>query len=806
MKKIFVVLIFFTLCIPVYSQVETIYFPQESIYTYMGITEKDCDFSKVIRISHPENNSLLKNDTIDREEKKCQFGMTYKVHYSLEDGTWKNTNGGRIWTLTVESTGASSIGFSFSKFRLPNGARLYISNHNESALYGPVTKDAIAEQKEFATNIIPGERVSIFLFEPNNQKGKSELEISKLYHETINTADSGMKDNCRIHVPCVPGWNLEADATGSIRDEDEDFYYYGSGALVMTTDNSYKGYFLTAKHVIDDRENYSVTFFNRQTACNGNNTYSTITCNNIVLRASWQNTDMALMEILDLPTNNGRIAWLGWDRTGMNSNNNATIHYPYDDTANISIDDDNLSTYNTYFWRSTLDMGIMAGGSSGAPLLNQNRRIIGQEKGFIGNAPTECDQINNVFGKFSLSWTGGGTDDTRLSNWLDPYNTGVTVMPSSFDINILGESNIYSSNVYTTSPMPSFYSVYWYLTGANASCYTVHNNTPSTNQCTIIKKDSVDFVNTNDLVLNAQIKYGSTVITTVTKPLTPFFYIYGPTVPYSTSSYEIGNLPDDCTVSWNWSGTGLTIDNTPILVEPYYSTNNYFKLVRNNLDYARGTLTATINRSGNTVATISKTLDTGVNFSGTWYQGTGSSSTLTCGNVYSVTSGSQVHLYSNDFIGKAVTYSNHGLFLLSGGVSHSGNTISFTPVLSVFHGDEPYAIPYLGKSVTIQVTDATTYEAFEFTFYIEPQHPSNPPILSMAVSGNEYTFTYDEASESRQTWALEVVKIDTGQVVYDGTTDMASQTIMTSNWQSGIYAVLVRRNGQIVATQKITIQ
>lgn len=389
-------------------------------------------------------------------------------------------------------------------------------------------------------------------------------------------------------------------------------------------------------------------------------------------------------------------------------------------------------------------------------------------------------------------------DDVMAVQQLYSYN------PPQFSIS--GSTVIFMSDeLYSIAHLPRGLSILWSLSGANASCYTIQNNVPSTNQCTVIMRDSVDFVNDENLELNAQIMYGSTVISTLTKPLTPV-HINGTTIPYSTSSYEIGNLPDDCTVSWNWSGTGLTVDNTPVLVEPYYSTNNYFNLVRNNLDYARGTLTATINRSGNTVATISKTLDTGVNFSGTWYQGTGSSSTLTCGNVYTVTSGSQVHLYSNDFIGKAVTYSNHGLFLLSGGVSHSGNTISFTPVLSVFHGDEPYAIPYLGKSVTIQVTDATTYEAFEFTFYIELQHPSNPPILSMAVSGNEYTFTYDEASESRQAWTLEVVKIDTGQQVYSGTTDNASQTIMTSNWQSGIYAVLVRRNGQIVATQKITIQ
>jgi hypothetical protein len=152
-----------------------------------------------------------------------------------------------------------------------------------------------------------------------------------------------------------------------------------------------------------------------------------------------------------------------------------------------------------------------------------------------------------------------------------------------------------------------------------------------------------------------------------------------------------------------------------------------------------------------------------------------------------------------------MTYSNNGM-LLYGDVSHSGNTISFTPIVQVLKGDNPNAIPGFSNSITITVTDTTTHEAFKFTFYIEPQHPSNSPILNRAVSGNEYTFTFDEASECRQTWTLKVVKIETGQEVYSGTTDNASQTVTTSNWQSGIYAALVRRNGQIVATQKMTIK
>jgi len=37
---------------------------------------------------------------------------------------------------------------------------------------------------------------------------------------------------------------------------------------------------------------------------------------------------------------------------------------------------------------------------------------------------TQWEQVN--FGKLNLSWTGGGTNSTRLSNWLDPKGINTT--------------------------------------------------------------------------------------------------------------------------------------------------------------------------------------------------------------------------------------------------------------------------------------------------------------------------------------------------------------------------------------------
>jgi hypothetical protein len=71
-------------------------------------------------------------------------------------------------------------------------------------------------------------------------------------------------------------------------------------------------------------------------------------------------------------------------------------------------------------WQIVLNQGTTEGGSSGAPLFNQNHKIVGQNHG--GNS--SCPSVSKWYGRFDVSWEGGGTSSTRLKDWLDPDNTG----------------------------------------------------------------------------------------------------------------------------------------------------------------------------------------------------------------------------------------------------------------------------------------------------------------------------------------------------------------------------------------------
>ena len=394
----------------------------------------------------------------------------------------------------------------------------------------------------------------------------------------------------------------------------------------------------------------------------------------------------------------------------------------------------------------------------------------------------------------------------NLKNAIDNF----TVLQNAL-IPITGSTTIYDSAEYSVSGLPSAYSVIYSLSGTNASCYTVQNNTPFMHQCTITKKDGVDFVNANNLVLQAQVYYGSTLITTLTKPLTAV-YIDGPTILCGSNIYQVKNLPSGCTVSWSWSGTGVTIDNTPILVEPYYSTNNYFTLSRTNQGYANGTITANILQNNDTIATITKVIDTAIGFSGTWHQGTATATTLQCGQAYPISYGSQVVLQSSDFVGKTVTCTTNGLRLL-GGLSHSGNTISFTPMTPLLNPDNIESIdnPSLPKSITIKVANSSSCELYQFTFHVPLTPIMNNLRLNVSASGSEYTFSLEPDSDdangyaerSDQTWTLEIVRSETGQTVYSSQ-DNKPQTVNVSGWKAGIY-IAVARCGEDTYTQKLVV-
>lgn len=139
-----------------------------------------------------------------------------------------------------------------------------------------------------------------------------------------------------------------------------------------------------------------------------------------------------LVEIGTTPPDSFNVIYAGWDRSGTPATATACISHPNGDIKKIALAPSPVTTAtmnSADCWRTGLwTSGCPEPGSSGSALLDQNQRVIGQLYGgpsSCGSAPTS---MYDYYGKFSTSWTGGGTSSTRLKDWLDPVNSEDTVV------------------------------------------------------------------------------------------------------------------------------------------------------------------------------------------------------------------------------------------------------------------------------------------------------------------------------------------------------------------------------------------
>ncbi len=419
-----------------------------------------------------------------------RFGVGFDTHITLADGEWRSVKNGRLWTMTFASKGAYSINFVFNDFYLPEGAELYISNEKVDMLYGPVTSKENTENGHFLTDLIKGDKVTIYLFEPSNKINKTRLTIKRVVHAYKNMFSDaaygrvGNSGNCNNNVACFPAWSQEANAVALVLLSNGTEWC--SGSLLMTTNQSFRPYFLSAFHCIDknhnnelstteisDAENWMFKFQYKMSSCSGGSVTSGITYNRATFRAAWNNTDFALMELRNSLIGDSRVSWLGWDRSGNTPSSGTGIHHPSGDVMKISFDNQQLQISSwggvNNHWLLNFDDGVVEHGSSGSPLFDQNKRVIGQLHGNqnYNSGLSYCEQYRAEYGQFHRSWIGGGTNNTRLSNWLNPTGSVVMTTNTSRAPILSGPSTICNQSTYNIANLPQGASVQWSTSNSN---------------------------------------------------------------------------------------------------------------------------------------------------------------------------------------------------------------------------------------------------------------------------------------------------------------------------------------------------
>ena len=406
---------------------------------------------------------VLEQDRITNR-KMPRIAIKQDINYTERDGKITEYSNYFLWEMVLHSENAKSMSVRFDNTFLPKKAIMFLYNEETRFVVGPITRLAF-QNGTFRSDYLNGEKINISIFIPKlkHQNLNQSIYISsfdygifqfKLYDNDFNTSGP-----CNINFVCDGGWQCQGESVCKI------IHSNGicTGALINNDCCDLTPYILTANHCtnIFPVDDYVFRFNYQSPDCTPNG--ETPPTQWIVyfgseLKASWSGTDFSLLELSqELKAIDG-ISFSGWDKINFLTPNSVCIHHPHGDVKKISYDNDpnNINgNYHEIVW----DAGTAEGGSSGAPLYNNQERIIGQLSG--GQASCTNIDSSDFFGRFDLSWEGNGTNTTRLRDWL-----GASTNPNTMDC--------------MKNP---------YIQGSNEICeeselYILHNNMPCSKKVT----------------------------------------------------------------------------------------------------------------------------------------------------------------------------------------------------------------------------------------------------------------------------------------------------------------------------------
>ncbi len=426
-----------------------------------------------IRLTPPNKNFIkhLENSN------KTSFCVGTKIKTILNpsnSGTWINhTDSSKSWLLKITIDDAIGLSLNYKKFHIPDGAEIFLYNKNKKHVIGKFTSFRNEISPITHTQILEGSTTIIEYHEPANCNEIFDFEIESVryYFRGFEDYLSPFKSEnnrqiaefCQVDVACFPeneGWDKQIDAVVHFEYPDGNLYYLCSGSVINNTNNDLKPYILTAWHCGNHTANENLIgytwYWNYQkSSCQPNNNSTNphlgtqTMINGLVVSSSGSGTlnnppsnsnqlagsDFTLIEMTTgIPKSYGAF-YAGWDITDTPANSGVSIHHPNGSAKKISTFSSNLESYDynggapNAHWVVTWDEtenghGVTEPGSSGSPIFNQEKRIVGQLSG--GNSFCNFPNDPDFYGKFSTNWKNNGDSSiAQLAPWLNPNDSNL---------------------------------------------------------------------------------------------------------------------------------------------------------------------------------------------------------------------------------------------------------------------------------------------------------------------------------------------------------------------------------------------
>jgi PKD repeat protein len=346
---------------------------------------------------------------------------------------------GTIWQYKIESKDAFSLGISFKNYHLPSKAKVFIYDSSRTQLRGAFTQNNNNSGNQLPIAEFPGNNMIIEYFEPLSPEFSGELvlgSVSQAYSSFESAATSRIGINC----PQGDNWKTEKTCVCLMTFNDSRYSYFCTGTLVNNVKEDDTPYFLTANHCISTVAEAStlITYFNDENStCSSSDASEKQSLAGASFKSGSSYSDFSLLLLNEYPPDEYNPFYAGWDASGNIPSSGVCIHHPQGTPKCIAIDNNPISNYpssiqwtdgsnkvisttaaNTH-WQVQFDQGATEEGSSGSPLFDQNKRIVGQLHGGTSS--------RSLFGKLSLSWNYNASFDKQLAHWLDPDNTTKTL-------------------------------------------------------------------------------------------------------------------------------------------------------------------------------------------------------------------------------------------------------------------------------------------------------------------------------------------------------------------------------------------
>lgn len=438
------------------AQVHTSEFPPS--FNLQNRTANDQNFR--VDVLKPDISAFAAQDAVEDPIKSIpwRFGALIPVDYSIQNsGAWieDDNTGLSTWNLKIVAKDALSINLNFDDFVLTPSSKLFVYNADYSDVLGALSSFNNKKDRHFSIRPIKGSSITLELIVPTQEKNQISLSINELVYgyrdikPKIQTVFQS-SGNCNINVNCSEGNNWQDIKRSVAMITTSNNTRFCTGALINNALQDSTPFILTAGHC--GVSNNSIFIFNYESPnCSPNADgvlTNSISGSSRKAIAVGNSSDFELRVLSATPPLSYNVYYAGWSNVNTPSTGSTGIHHPSGDVKKISVDNDaptNSSYYapGTTHWQiSNWEKGTTEGGSSGSPLFDQNQRIVGQLEG--GDAACG-NKAQDYYGKFSHSWNSNPDTLRQLKHWLDPNNTGITILdgldpnPSTnnFDIALL---------------------------------------------------------------------------------------------------------------------------------------------------------------------------------------------------------------------------------------------------------------------------------------------------------------------------------------------------------------------------------